>query len=312
MISMNKVKLAYALAIIVIMFSSISIAYAPSYMLYYKDIGILMPKGYDISPLSNFIELLRKYNVFNHNPRIINGISHKDDISDIDILIIGIYPDSEFINKSSIEVIGSWFDQGGKLIAFFNPVAVKYVDTYRKYNLLLDRLGSSIHIAAINNSRVIVSDILNPPDNNMREYTFEVGKNISCIYHVTGRYVIGSNIVYDKDIGNVHPLTYTNFDGLKQALSVIELVYVYSDLFTKVYSKLFLCMSNPLLRKWHDYDNDLLFVEVLSWGVSLHTELNKNGLMMISSLIVIGLSPYLYIIYNGRRKRGEKREPIPA
>jgi hypothetical protein len=67
-------------------------------------------------------------------------------------------------------------------------------------------------------------------------------------------------------------------------------------------------MSNPLLSEWHDYDNGILFIEVLSWGVSPHTELNKNGLMMISSLIVIGLSPYLYIIYSEKRRNNMNKD----
>jgi len=62
-------------------------------------------------------------------------------------------------------------------------------------------------------------------------------------------------------------------------------------------------MDNPLQENWFKYGNYILFSEVLSWGVSTHTEMNLDGLTLISLLIALGLSPYLYIyIYLKKNK----------
>ena len=275
-------------------------------MLYYKEVGILVPKGSDINRLDTFIKIIKKYNLFGHKPKFIYGISHKKDLSDIDVLIIGIFPDQYLINKTSREIIGSWFDQGGKLIVFFNPINGNYEQIYDNYDALLDRIGSKVNINYCGEKLNVTSGnfLLNLSDSG--EYTFKYTINEECIYHVTGYYVVGENIVRTSDIASVHPLVYANINGEYHAVAVIETIYVYSDLFTKVYSKVYLSMENPLTKDWSKWGNKEFFIEALSWGISPHTEVNMNGVALISSLILIGLSPYIYIFYYSKKEDGDE------
>lgn len=297
----NKINTIIIIFLTIILINSCSYVYAPSYMLYYKEVGILIPRDSDINRLDAFIRIIKKYNLFGHEPKFIYGISHKKDLSHIDVLIIGIFPDQYLINKTSREIIGSWFDQGGKLIVFFNPISGNYKRIYDNYNALLDRIGSKVNIKCNSGRFNVTSEnfLLNLSDTG--EYTFKYTINEECIYYVTGYYVVGENVVGTSDVSSVHPLVYADINGEYYAVAVIETICVYSDLFTKVYSKVFLSMENPLIKEWAKWGNKEFFIEALSWGISPHTEVNMNGVALISSLILIGLSPYIYIFYRNRK-----------
>lgn len=291
---MPRRYIVYILLLLLLSLNCVDV-YSMNYSIYYKSIGIVVPKKSDITKLNNFIEYIRKYNLFKSYPKLLYGISSKRDIENIDILIFGIYPDNSLLNDSSIEIIGSWFEQGGKFIIFFNPLYGDYRSIYKSYNKLLDRIGSKIKILYDGSLSGSYISVFNSKYLYKDDYNIGFDGDIKIYNNVDGVYSVGSSYLGRDNKGDIHILTYYKIASYYYASSILERIYAYSDLFTKVYSKVYLSMDNPLQENWFKYGNHILFSEVLSWGVSTHTEMNLDGLTLISLLIALGLSPYLYI-----------------
>jgi len=268
--------------------------YSINYMLYYKNIGILYDGDLN-SSISRFSDYLKKFNLIKSPPKIIPSINSKRDLSSIDILIV-LNSNHDILNDLSMEIISSWFRQGSKFIIVF--VHSRDYRLVYKLNMLLNKLGSRVTI-------VLSGEPLNYIDSEadtflqyMDDYKMDLS-NITRLAYLDIGYFRSDGEVIFKRHHDIYTVAYSGSNDM-ESKSVIEYIEVYSDLFTKVYSKVYVSFEDPLDEIWYEYDNYKLFIQVLSWGVSPHTIPNWNGILMISVLFGMGVSPYIYVYVRKR------------
>ncbi len=262
--------------------------YSINYMLYYKNIGILYDGDLN-SSISRFSDYLKKFNLIKSPPKIIPSINSKRDLSSIDILIV-LNSNHDILNDLSMEIISSWFRQGSKFIILF--IHSRDYRLVYKLNMLLNKLGSRVTIVLSGEPHQYIDSEADTFLQYMDDYKMDLNNISSLAYLDIGYFCSDGGVVFRRH-HDVYTVAYSRSNDM-EAKSIIEYIEVYSDLFTKVYSKVYVSFEDPLDQIWYEHDNYKLFIQVLSWGASPHTTPNWNGILMTSVLFGMGVSPYIY------------------
>lgn len=240
-------------------------AYGVNPQVFYKNFLLL-----DVDP--RFEELLRSAMLIETNVKSVSGGLDRQTLMGVDILILGSGDDVD------TDLLIEWFNTGGKGLVILGPQGMDRV---------LRALGSSLRV--YRSEPVMDRLVFTPPE--IPDYEFDEG--------VVGLELNVSRMMEISILGLGREVYILEYSSGGAAIAV-EYVPVYSDLFTWYYSKV---MALGFGIPESGYADDL-YLELLSWLVSIHLQPNplSLGLTLLLGLLMAAVYMGIYWVGRGRFK----------